>query len=294
LRRLIALIIALAILIPSWADAYDVLVLQSRRDPALEEVTKCLRTSCAFSHRLLVMSDYAEVDVTRIVREEHPRLILVIGDGALRAASRINKVPVMSLMAVGVRRQAEIQPNLTGIDMYAPPARYMELFKGLKARRVGVIYSKSRSGHYLRGARHAAEKAGIELVSREVSSPRETMGQLSSLSGRVDALWMLPDPGAVNRESSMAYFRFGRSREIPIVSFSSAYLGLGASAVVDIGRSSLASQGCDMVMELLQGKGTDTVPIQFPDLTSVRTNPQALKRFKQEQSNSGLRRLSSL
>jgi len=294
LRRLIALIIALAILIPSWADAYDVLVLQSRRDPALEEVTKGLRTSCAFSHRLLVMSDYAEVDVTRIVREEHPRLILVIGDGALRAASRINKVPVMSLMAVGVRRQAEIQPNLTGIDMYAPPARYMELFKRLKARRVGVIYSKSRSGHYLRGARHAAEKAGIELVSREVSSPRETMGQLSSLSGRVDALWMLPDPGAVNRESSMAYFRFGRSREIPIVSFSSAYLGLGASAVVDIGRSSLASQGCDMVMELLQGKGTDTVPIQFPDLTSVRTNPQALKRFKQEQSNSGLRRLSSL
>jgi len=279
LRRLIALIIALAILIPSLAGAYDVLLLQSRRDPALEEVTKGLRNSCAFSHRLLVMSDYAEVDVSRIVREENPRLILAIGDTALKAASRVNRVPVMALMAVGVRKQTASQPNLTGIDMYAPPEKYLEIFRNLNSRRVGVVYSKSRSGQYLRRARHAADKAGIELVVREVSTPRETVAQLSSLTGKVDALWMLPDTGAVSRDSSVAYFEFGQSQNVPVVSFSSAYLALGAAAVVDINRSGLGRQGCGMVKELLGGRYVSVVPLAFPDATAVRTNPAVLKRL---------------
>lgn len=292
MRILIALIIALATFMPSLTDAYEVLVLQSRRDPAMEEVMKGLRSVCSFSHRLLVMSDYAEVDVTRIVREEHPRLILTVGDAALRAVSRINRIPVMALMAVSVRNQAATQPNLTGIDMYAPPEKYIEVFKTLKARRIGVIYSQSRSGQYMRKARHAADRAGIELIAREVNSPRDTLVQLSSLSGRVDAIWMLPDTGAVSRESSVAYFSFGQSQDIPVVSFSSAYLALGASAVVDISRPGLARQGCDMISELLRGKAVSSVPIEFPDLTSIKTNFEVLKRFKQ--GDSGLRPLSSL
>ena len=279
MRMLIALILALATLFPCLASAYEILVLQSRRDPASEEVLKSFRSACPGSHRTLVLSDYAEVDLVRIVREESPRLILAVGDAALRASARISRTPVMALMAMGVRMQAASQPNLAGIDMFASPEQYMALFKDLKARRVGVIHNPAKSGWYLRLARQEAGKAGITLVTREVASPLDTLNQISSLSGKVDALWMLPDTTAVTRETSEAYFRFGQSQSIPVVSFSSSYLGLGAGAVVEISRSDLGRQACEKVMELLQGSAAQEDPVEFPRSTSIKINPDVLKRL---------------
>jgi putative tryptophan/tyrosine transport system substrate-binding protein len=275
----IALILALATLFPSLASAYDLLVLASRRDPATEEVLKGFRGVCNTSHRMLVLSDYAEVDVVRIVREEHPRFILAVGDAALKAASRVSRTPIIALMALGVRKQAASQPNLTGIDMFASPEQYMEVFNSLKSRRVGVIHNPAKSGWYLRLARPAAEKAGVVLVTREVASSRDTLTQLSSLSGKVDALWMLPDTTAVSRESSEAYFHFGQSHSIPVVSFSGSYLVLGAGAVVEINRIELGHQACDMSKEILKGATNADMPLEFPRNTSLKTNPEVLKRL---------------
>ena len=279
MSMLIAFILAMATLFPSLAMAYDVLLLQSRRDPASEEVLKGFRSVCSASHRTLVLSDYSEVDLIRIVREEHPRLILAVGDAALKAAGHVNRTPVISLMALGVRKQAASRSNLTGIDMFAPPERYMDLFNNLKSRRVGVIHNPAKSGWYLRLARLAAARAGVVLVTREVTSSRDTLNQLSSLSGKVDALWMLPDTTAVTRETSEAYFRFGQSNSIPVVSFSGSYLGLGAGAVIEINRIALGRQACDISREILNGAGSSDKPLEFPRNTSIKTNPEVLKHL---------------
>lgn len=280
MRILIALILLLATLVPCLAQAYDVLLLVSRRDPASDEVLKGFRSACSCSQRTLVLSDYAELDLIRIQREEAPRLILTLGDAALRAARRVSDTPVVSLMALNVRNQAARQSNLTGIDMFASPESYMALFRKLKASRVGVVYDDAKSEWYLRQARHAAEKAGITLVTREIDSPRETPEKLASLAGRVDLLWMLPDATAVTRESSEAYFRFGQSQSLPVVSFSTSYLGLGAGAVIEINRRELGRQACDMVEQILAGSGVGYPPLAFPRTAPVRTNPDVLRRLR--------------
>jgi len=283
LSKLFILIFAVAALFPTLSDAYDLLVLASRHDPATDEVLKGFRSACTTSHRLLVMSDYAEVDVIRIVREEHPRLILTVGDAALKAVGRINRTPVISLMSLGIHKQTLSQPNLTGINMFAPPEQYMEVFKNLKTRRVGVIHNPGKSGWYLRLARLAAEKAGVTLVIREVASSRDTVPQLSSLSGKVDALWMLPDTTAVSRETSEAYFRFGQSQSIPVVSFSGSYLGLGAGVVVEINRTELGRQACDMSREIIRGRNA-AMSLAFPRGTSFKANHDVLKRLNPDSS----------
>ena len=71
-------ILVMATLLPVLAQAYDVLVLQSRRDPAYEEVLKGFNNVLKVSKRVIVLSDYAEVDVVRIVREDQPSLILTL------------------------------------------------------------------------------------------------------------------------------------------------------------------------------------------------------------------------
>ncbi|HXE97456.1 MAG TPA: ABC transporter substrate binding protein [Dongiaceae bacterium] len=257
------------------AQAYDILVLQSRRDAGYEEALKGFRNGLSASQRTIVLSSFAEVDVARIVREDRPRVILAVGDAAMAAARKVQQTPVIAVMALGIGPQH----NLTGVTMFAPPERYCNLFHLMKVRRVGIIHNPARTGRYLRQARQEAEKAGIELVVREVSSPRETLAQLSLLAGKVDALWMLPDITAVTRETTEAYFRFGQDQNIPVISFAGSYLGLGAAAVVEIDRTELGRQAADMAAGLLGGATVDVMPFRNPRGTTYKTNSAVLKKF---------------
>jgi putative ABC transport system substrate-binding protein len=273
------LILALATLLPSLAQAYDVLVLQSRRDPGYEEVLKGFRAERNTSQRVIVLSDYAEVDVIRIVREDRPKLILAVGDAALAAIRKVPQTPVIAVMALGIHNLKASHPNLTGIGVFAAPERYISMFQAMKIRRVGVIYNPTKSGWYLRLASQAAEVAGIKLVPREVSAPREAVERLSTLAGKVDALWMLPDSTAVTRETTEAYFRFGQQQAVPVVSFAANYLGLGAAAVFEIDRIALGRQAGAMAAALLRGNRIESVPLGFPNGMTVKTNPGVLRRL---------------
>lgn len=266
-------------LLPQVAGAYDVLVLQSRRDPAFNEALSGFRSSRAFSERVIVLSDYADVDVTRIVREERPLLVLALGDSALEAARKLRQTPVIGLISLGIRSRRASHPNLTGIDMFAPPERYISLFQGMKRRRVGLIHHPAKSGWYVHQARQAAQRMGIELVVREVSAPKDTLNQLASLSGKVDALWMLPDATAVTRETAEAYFRFSQEQNVPVVSFAGAYLGLGAAAVLEIDRTELGRQAGDMAEAILKGADAADIPLAFPRRVQPKTNPSVLRHL---------------
>lgn len=279
MRRLILLILALSILHPSLAQAYDILVLQSSSDPAYEDVLTGFRSVRSDSLRVIILSDYAEVDVIRIVREDRPKLILVIGDAALTAARKVPQTPVVAVMALGIHTMKASHPNLTGIGMFVPPERYVSLFQTMKTRRIGVIYNPAKSGWYLGLARQVAEAAGIELVAREVSASREAVERLSALAGKVDALWMLPDSTAVTRETTEAYFRFGQQQAVPVISFAANYLGLGAAAVLEIDRGAMGRQANDIVTALLKDTRMDRIPLSFPSGITVRTNPGVLRRL---------------
>ena len=285
MRRLVLLILALATLLPSLAQAYDILVLQSRRDPAFEEVLRGFRSGSNASQRVIVMSDYAEVDVIRLVREDHPRLILAIGDAALTAARAVRQTPVVAVMALGIHNVMSSHPNITGIDMFVAPERYISIFRKMNTLRVGVIHNPAKSGWYLKKARLAAAEAGIELVVREVAEPRQTMEQLSRLRGNIDTLWMLPDSTAVTRETTEAYFHFGQRESIPVVSFAAGYLKLGAAIVLEIDRSALGLQAGAMTAAILEESNTGIIPLEHPSGTVVKKNPNVSKHLNLTSNN---------
>lgn len=279
MRILATFIFSLALLFPLAADAYDVLVLQSRRDPAFDEALSGFRSIRHLSERLIVLSDYADVDITRIVREDQPALVLALGDRALEAAHRLRQTPVVALISLGIHDRRAARPNLTGIGMFAPPERYLSLFQGMKKHRVGLIYHPAKSGWYVQQARQVAQQMGIHLVTREVAVPRDTLSQLSSMADKVDALWMLPDATAVTRETVEAYFRFSQEHNVPVVSFASAYLGLGAAAVLEIDRTDLGRQAGDMSQAILKGAEASDIPLAYPRRVQLRTNPSVLRHL---------------
>lgn len=275
MRRLMLCIVTCVMLLPALAQAYDVLVVQSRRDAAYDQALKSFRSSAHLSQRVLVLSDYAGWDIAAIVRDDRPLMILAIGDKALEATRSIRQVPVIGLMSLGIHDKRQLRPNLSGVGMFAAPGDYLRIYAKLGKRRIGVVYDPAKSGWYLRQARSAAQEAGVELVLREVNTPRETPERLASLAGRVDALWMLPDTTAVTRDSAEAYFRFAQEQRIPLISFSSAYLGLGAAVVVELDRSAMGVQAAAMATAI--ANGAQPAAVELPRGVRIMHNSSVLR-----------------
>jgi ABC-type uncharacterized transport system substrate-binding protein len=255
LRFMVALLVLGAL--PAWGA--DVLVVQSSRGAAYEESLRGFRSEYKGSVQTVVLSDYAEVDVVRLVKEEQPRLVLAVGDAAVAASRKVGQVPVVGLMSLGLNLAKAPAGTLSAVGMLPAPERYLELCRRLGAKRVGVVHDPARTGHYLKRARQAARQSGIELVVREARSPRESVARLEQMKGAVDALWMLPDATAVTSETLDAWFLFSLREKVPVVTFSEQYLAKGAAVSLDVDRADLGRQAGELALSLLNRESSPPV-----------------------------------
>lgn len=277
MRKIFFLILAL--LVSSGpALAGELLVVQSLRSPLYDEALKGFKETCPARNRTLVISDYAEVDLARVVREERPSLVLAVGDGALAALRKVRNTPVVSLMALGIGSHEGVPGNLAGVSLSAHPEQYLALFRKLKSRRIGMVYNPVHTEWYVRQARALARQSGVELVTREVHDPRQTIAQLDSLQGKVDAIWMLPDTTAVTRETLEAYFLFSQAQSVPVISFSATHLRLGALAALEVDRTELGRQTGLLALEFLEGE-TLEAKVAAPRSVSIRVNEAVGRRL---------------
>ncbi len=280
MRRLLLLISALWLLLPTTVWSYDLLIVQSQRSPAYDEVLRGFRSVARFSERVIVLTDYNEIDLVRVVREETPVAIVTLGDNALAAARRVRHTPVIALMALSYRAGMGGHPAMTGVEVQSPPERYLQIFDSLKVRKVGIIGTAGRTAAYIRQARKAAAVFGIDLVAREVKSSREVSGQLDSMTGLVEALWMLPDTVTASGAAADAHFLFSAGNKVPVVTFSSAYLSSGAALALEIDRFDIGKQGGKMAVSLMNGERISDIIPESPRTTTVKGNLSVLRRLE--------------
>jgi putative ABC transport system substrate-binding protein len=258
LRYLLLSILTLLLAIP--ATATDLLIIQSQRRPAYDQAVLLIQNKCATGAETLVMSDYAEFDLGRLVREEQPRQVIVVGEQALKEARKLRRTPIVYTMALNVDENS-LGENITGVTMIASPDNYLKLFRKLQLHRIGIIFDPRRSGAYLKRARQAAAGFGIELVAKEVRSPREVPTALDRLKqSAVDGIWMLPDSTAVSAENVDAYFLFAQQQNLPVFSFARGYLAKGALAVLEVTREKMAEKSCSLLGKLRSGTPAAALP----------------------------------
>lgn len=280
LRVLASIILLCTLLSPLGALASsDTLVIQSRRDPIFDDILRGFQSVRPSSMHIITLADYSETDITRIVREEQPRLILALGDTALKAVKRIRAVPIISLMSLNLQTMYGSNPNLSGIGMLISPERYISIFSNLRAKRVGILYNPAKSGAYIRRASQSAARSGIDLIMREVRSPKDTPHQLASLSREVDALWMIPDPVVVTQQTAEAFFHFSQRERIPVVAFAGIYLSLGSSAVLEVDRFDMGKQAAEMALRFSRGTDPEEIPMESPRKVTLKINRNVLRRL---------------
>lgn len=269
------------------ASAAELLIVQSRHLPVYDQAVRLLQNNCADTNETLVMSDYAEFDLGRIVREEQPRAVVAVGEQALKQARKLRRTPVVYLLALDVNENA-LGSNIAGISMHVAPEQYLKLFAKLHRQRVGVVYDRQKSGDYLQRARQAAAATDTDLISVAVRSPREVPAALLKLKdAAVDGLWLIPDSTAVTSEVVDSYFLTAQQQKLPVVSFSRGYLNKGALAAIEASVPAIVAQSCAKIRQL-RSNAADT-EMTTSDISQGRlyVNDQVADRLQLKLSESG-------
>jgi putative tryptophan/tyrosine transport system substrate-binding protein len=276
--RILVLLITLALMNALPALGADVLILQSSRSAGYADALRGFHAACGMSHRTLVMSDYAEVDVERIVKEERPRLVLAVGDKALAAAAKIRELPVVALLSFSLNLQKNWADNFGGISMAAAPEQYLALFAYLGLKNVGILYDPAKTGRYLKRIVHDAQQLGLNLFVVPVDATGGIQDDLEKLRGKVDALWVLPDSTVATGGNMEAFRVFSVAVNVPVVTFSRQYLNMGAAASLDLDYYDVGQQAAEMVASMLSGEARK-VPTLYPRKTHVHANGQLICRL---------------
>lgn len=276
--RALALFLLLAFCLSplSLAQGAELLILQSGRNQIYADALRGFRSACRYSEETVVLSDYAEVDVQRLVKEERPRAVVAVGDHALAAARRVREVPVVALLSLNLSRHSP--DNVGGVAMTFAPREYLKLFRELGVKRVGVFYDPKKSGQYLKKAQQEARQEGVSLLAEPLHNPRDLQGKLERMKGEIDALWMLPDATVVTTVNMEALLLFSMTESVPAVTFASHYLKSGAAAALDIDPVDIGAQAGELACSLLRGGG-HRVPVLEPRKTQLRSNESVLRKL---------------
>jgi len=277
--RVLMLCIALTLVNLVPAQAAEVLILQSNHSQCYTESLRGFHQGYKKAHHTLVLSDYAEVDLERIVREERPRLVVTLGDKALALGRRVREVPVLALLALSQNSRKPAPDNIGGIAMIAAPEEYLRLFSAMKLKRCGVLYDPAKMGRYLKRIEHESRQLGLSLVAEPVTDSRDIQAKLEKIKGSVDVLWMLPDSTVFTTVNMEAFMLFSMINKLPVVTFSSHYLKNGAAVSLDIDYYDMGLQAGEMALSMLNGGTPRKVPTVDPRKALVHINESVIRKL---------------
>ena len=253
----------------SPALAARVAVLMSAKVNEYEEALKGFKETA--THEIVAVYDMdGDPDLGRkylveIETKVKPDLIYAVGIWALQAVvSRPVSIPVVYAMVLNppsvIKADAK---NVTGASMNVPVEQPIRLFKqlGPNVKRIGVIYNRARTGYLVKQAQAVARDQGLELVTREIGSPKEVVAALESFQDGIDALWIVPDETLLSQAVVQQMLLFSYRRKIPLLGLSDRHAQMGALLALsfasgeDIGR-----QAGDLAQAILAGRSAADVP----------------------------------
>jgi putative ABC transport system substrate-binding protein len=272
----------------SPAEAARVAVLLSAKVSEYEDALKGFRE--ATPHQIAAVYDMdGDLDrgrklLAEIEEKIKPDLIFAVGIWALQAVvSRPPSVPVVYAMVLNPPSVLGADAkNVTGASMNVPVEQPIRLFKqlGPQVKRIGVIFNRNRTGYLVRQAQAVAREEGLELVTREVSSPKEVVAALESLQDGIDALWIVPDETTLSQAVVQQMLLFSYRKRIPLLGLSERHAQMGAVFALsfasgeDIGR-----QAGELAQAILSGRAPSGVPYTNARKVYLTVNLKAAQKL---------------
>jgi putative tryptophan/tyrosine transport system substrate-binding protein len=281
LRSLVILLmVSTTIGVTSPALAANVAVIMSSKVDDYKEALRGFREVA--KHRIVAEYDMGGDPekgpsiVADIETKVKPDLILAVGIWALQAVlSQPTSIPVVYAMVLNPPSVVGDGKNVTGASMNIPVEESIRLFKqlGPDIKRIGAIFSRTRTGYLVKRAEGVARHEGLQLVTREITSPRELTAALESLQDGIDALWILPDETTLTQPALQQILLFSYRRKIPVLGLSERHAQLGALLALSFASSEdIGRQAAELSVAVLSGTKATEIPYTTPRQVSLTVN----------------------
>jgi putative ABC transport system substrate-binding protein len=238
---------------PVPAEAFEIIVVKSAELKPYQEALRGIRASCGCTVRELKLQE--DEGVEKILKKD-PDAVLAIGTSAFKKVREIKGLPVIYTMVMPSETAGPLRPNISGVSMDSDPAASItamtEVFS--KARRIGVVYDPRYTAAFVGEAAKAAAAAGVELVVKQAHDPRDLPRLLDEMRGRIDVLWLLPDPTVLTTTMVDYLLQFSFQQNVPIFTFADKYVELGAVAALVADPYAMGIQAGEIVKRLSTGR----------------------------------------
>lgn len=193
------------------------------------------------------------------IRSRAPELIVAIGILAAEFAKReFEDVTVLYVMVPNPSAYGLTGENIAGISLDIPIERQLDVYRAMVSdmRALGAIYDPQKSAAFVAEAKAIAERIGLTLHTREVTSRKEVPSALRALlrEEEIDALWMIPDDTVVTPESFKFLLLTSFEHDLPFLAASDIFVKVGALASLTPDYADVGRQGCELATALTSGQ----------------------------------------
>ncbi|MRR56317.1 MAG: ABC transporter substrate-binding protein [Deltaproteobacteria bacterium] len=211
-----------------------------------------------------------------------PDLILAIGMDALQKVKIFSGVPIVYLMVLNPAAIVPEERNITGVSMAISPEKQLAAIRRVlpSVRRIGLLYDPKKSGSFVKRAQNVAKELKIELLAKEVSNSKGVPAALISLKGAIDAYWMIPDTTVATPDTIELMMLYSLESKIPVCTFSTKYLEIGALMSLDINAKDMGRQAGGLALKILSGKKVADIPAIEADTADLVINESVARNLK--------------
>jgi ABC-type uncharacterized transport system substrate-binding protein len=244
------------------ASAGGVAVLRSSDLAVYQQTTAAFRRAHGAPVLELSLEELGSETALRRLRSADPEVVVAVG---LRAAAmirdRLPRTPLVYCMVPSPARHQLVGSRITGISADVPPALELGLLRAIApdVRSVGVLVGKD-SDAWVRDARAAAARLGIELRIARVESTEQVGPLVRGLVENSDAIWMPADAEVATPEA----FRFTVAEALqyrrPLLAFAPGLVRGGALAAAAPDLDWVGSKTAEAVRRVRSGERASDVP----------------------------------
>ncbi len=217
----------------------------------------------------------------RSALQRRPQGVVALGTDALLLVKEVQeqfdpsqRVPVVFSLVIDpvslgvVESEERSGTRFTGVVLTVPPQRQIRALLDVAphAKRIGVLYNPNddTSNRLISTAQESASKLGVELVLAHATNKEQIPTALQNLKGKVDALWLIPDPVCASPEPFGLILAFANEQKLPLLSFSDGFVRRGALVGVGVDFTEQGVLAGEQLIQVLQGTPPEEMPLLTP------------------------------
>ncbi len=222
--------------------------------------------------------------IFEVLNSKRPSAIITIGpEASLLAKKYVKDIPVIFCMVPDHPKYGLSGNNITGVSVLLPLKTQLTILKSVtpNVRNVGVIYNPKISKSVFTDLNKKATELGMTLVPVLVDETEEVVSGIQTLQGKVDAIFLFPDPTVVSSVDVVKdIIKFAFEKKISLFGIGEEMVKEGALLSINPEYTSIGQQTARIAQDIIkQNIKPGLIPVADPESVSIALNITTAKRI---------------